>query len=159
MGLSSRFPFISPGAAFTYKNGSTAETVRRHFVDGGYYENSGTETLLQVLNALPFKDKNIKPYTLQLNFGHKDSTFKSVTAFNEGTEILGGIYNTRSGRGAISHCFLEKFVKEKNGELVSMNLKLTTKQFPMNWILSQTAVKRLKSPQNSHFLPLDKCNN
>jgi hypothetical protein len=144
--LSTRFPLISPGAAFFYKikKGNDSITIRRHFVDGGYYENKGTETLFQVLRALHLKNVPVKPYILQFNFGEVDSSLASVKSFNEIKEVVSGIYNTRRGRGAISQYELQHYVKDSlKGEFINLNLTLNTKRIPMNWILSNTAVNRL----------------
>jgi hypothetical protein len=144
--LSTRFPLISPGAAFFYKikKGKRSVTIRRHFVDGGYYENKGTETLFQVLRSLHLENLPVKPYILQFNFGEVDSGLVSVKSFNEIKEVVSGIYNTRRGRGAISQYELQHFVRDSlKGEFINLNLTLNTKRIPMNWILSNTAVNRL----------------
>jgi len=144
--LSTRFPFFSPGAAFFYriKKGKDSVTVRSHFVDGGYYENKGAETLLQVLRSLQLKNVPVKPYILQFNFGETDSSLISVKSFNEIKEVISGIYNTREGRGAISQYELQHYVRDSlKGEFINLNLTLNTKRIPMNWILSNTAVNRL----------------
>ncbi len=146
--LSTRFPLISPGASFSYKIKEGRDTVnaRRHFVDGGYYENKGAETLIQIMQALKLKRLPIKPYVLQFNFGETDSSFISVNSFNEIKEVVSGIYNTREGRGAISQYQLQQFVRDSlKGEFINLNLTLNTKSIPMNWILSNTAVNRLSA--------------
>ncbi|MCU7549952.1 hypothetical protein OCK74_12540 [Chitinophagaceae bacterium LB-8] len=139
--LSTRFPLISPGAAIYDKQ----NRIRRHFIDGGYYENTGAETLLEVMKALKLNNKPIKPYVLQFNFGDDDTTIKSksVKAFSEVMEVVGGIYNTRSGRSNVAQYYLQQYVKELNGAFISLYLPLNTRKFPMNWILSNTAVTRL----------------
>jgi hypothetical protein len=144
--LSTRFPLVSPGAAFFYNvnNGKDSVEIRRHFVDGGYYENKGAETLLQVLRSLRLKNVPVKPYILQFNFGETDSSFVSVKSFNEVKEVVSAIYNTREGRGAISQYELQHYVRDSlKGEFINLNLTLNTKRIPMNWILSKTAVNRL----------------
>lgn len=149
--LSTRFPLISPGAAMFYNDEtfSKTEKVRRHFVDGGYYENKGAETLFQVLQALPLQNTpvKIKPYVIQFNFGEEDTlTRTGITSFNEIKEIVTGIYNTRNGRGNITQHYLQQYVKQTlKGEFISLHLANTTKQIPMNWFLSNTAVMRLKA--------------
>ena len=144
--LSTRFPLVSPGAAFFYKDkaGKNSIGIRSHFVDGGYYENKGAETLLQVIKALRLNNFPVKPYILQFNFGEADSTIAPVKSFNEIKEVISAIYNTREGRGAISQEELRQYVLDSlKGELISLDLKLNTKRIPMNWILSKTAVNRL----------------
>ena len=46
-GTSARFPFISPPGFIDDK-----EIGRRHFVDGGYYDNTGLETALSLFRAI-----------------------------------------------------------------------------------------------------------
>jgi hypothetical protein len=141
--LSTRFPLVSPGAAIFFGEGKNEQ--RFHFVDGGYYENAGSETLLQVMKNLQLDKKPIKPYVLQFNFGTEDSIIsaKSIKSFSEIMEIIGGIYNTRSGRSNMARYNMQEFVKNIHGEYINLNLRLSTKQIPLNWILSNTAVSRL----------------
>ncbi|MDB5229655.1 MAG: hypothetical protein JWN76_460 [Chitinophagaceae bacterium] len=142
IGLSTRFPYISPAATIFYSPGKGVIT-KRHFLDGGYYENRGTETMLQVLKALPLTGKKIKPYLLQFNFADNDTTYGTIRLFNEVTEIIAGLYGTRTARGAIANLYLNEYISSKKGVAVSLSLPLTAKKFPMNWVLSQTAVERL----------------
>jgi len=155
IGLSTRFPLISPGAAFFYGNQPDNDgPIRRHFVDGGYYENKGAETLLQVLKALPLQGKPIKPYIMQFNFGVADSAFKSIKAFSEIMEIFNATYNTRGGRADIGQYFLKQYVDNLPGgaTFISLNIPLTIKKFPMNWVLSYTAVNRLEALIDSSLI-------
>jgi hypothetical protein len=141
--LSTRFPLISPGAAFFY--GDKKNVQRYHFVDGGYYENAGSETLLEVMENLQLNNRPVKPYVIQFNFGTEDSIIsaKSIKSFSEIMEVVAGIYNTRSGRSNIARYNMQQFLKAIHGEYINLNLKLSTKQIPLNWILSKTAVNRL----------------
>jgi hypothetical protein len=143
--LSDRFPLISPAGAFVRPN--TGKDSTRHFVDGGYYENKGSETLLQVLKALKLQGRKIKPYVLQFNFGG-DTSVHSVSKFNEATEIVGAIYNTRGGRGQIAQDALGRYVDSLHGVFIPLTLKLNAEQLPMNWVLSHTVIERLDSTLN-----------
>ena len=143
--LSTRFPLVSPGGAISYfDSGFYKKEVRLHYVDGGYYENQGAETLLQVMQALHLEDRKIKPYVLQFNFGNTDSTITSVKNFSEVMEILGGIYNTRSGRSVIATHYLSQYVTKLGGTYIQLAMPNSTKEVPLNWILSQTAVGRVE---------------
>lgn len=137
--LSSRFPLVSPGAAFFCRG------YRRHYVDGGYYENKGAETLLQVLQQLHTLHLPVKPFVLQFNFGQNDTTYeKGVKSFNELNEIFAGIYGTRSGRGTMAQTYLKKFLDTTGGVMINLYMREDTKKFPMNWVLSTTSVDRLQ---------------
>jgi hypothetical protein len=140
--LSTRFPLISPGAAIFFGN---THQQRFHFVDGGYYENAGSETLLEVMKNLQLNNKPVKPYVIQFNFGTEDSIIsaRSVKSFSEIMEVIGGIYNTRSGRSNMARYNMQQYLKTIHGEYINLNLKLSTRKIPLNWILSNTAVNRL----------------
>lgn len=152
--LSTRFPLVSPGATIFYSDGEVRE--RKHFVDGGYFENTGAETLLEVMKLLKLENKKVKPYVLQFNFADDDSTITptSIKKFSEVMEIFGAIYNTRSGRSNLSQAYLERYVRSLNGEFISLNLSLNTKQFPMSWILSNTAMNRLNDAIDDMVKPV-----
>lgn len=130
---------VSPGAALFYN-----DSIRKHFVDGGYFENTGTETLIEVMKRLDLKQLPIKPYVLQFNFGQKDSVVKntSIRTFSEVMEIIGAIYNTRSGRSNLSRLYLQQFVDGLHGVFIPLYLNVSTQQVPLNWILSNAAVDR-----------------
>ena len=49
--MSARFPYVSPGGRVL-----AHPEVCGHFVDGGYFENSGAATLLDLVEALPDQD-------------------------------------------------------------------------------------------------------
>jgi hypothetical protein len=49
--MSARFPYVSPGGRVL-----AHPDLCGHFVDGGYFENSGTATLLDLIQALPDQD-------------------------------------------------------------------------------------------------------
>ncbi|OYZ52443.1 MAG: hypothetical protein B7Y15_02670 [Bacteroidetes bacterium 24-39-8] len=68
--LSARFPLLSPAAMFSTHIGDSK--TRRHYVDGGYFENSGQETLLALLQSLPFEQHpRLKPKILCFNFSFR----------------------------------------------------------------------------------------
>jgi hypothetical protein len=154
IGLSARFPLFSPGGMFC------DHCSRRHLVDGGYFENKGAETLLQVLKEIHgLRAQKVLPIVIQFNFAGSDSTFKSVRSFNEIKEIVDGLFNTRSGRAAIAENYLTKYVRDSfNTGVVDMKLTLKAREFPMNWVLSNAAIQRMNamlynSMKESHLRP------
>ncbi|UPK68415.1 hypothetical protein [Chitinophaga filiformis] len=143
--LSSRFPLVSPGAALCYRDGKSS-CRQSHYVDGGYYENKGAETLLQVLNVLPLKDSSIKVFVVQFNFG--DSTAvepAAIRKFSELSEIIAGLYNTRVARTALGQYFLKQKVDSlrARAEFRPVFFNLSSGQCPNNWVLSQAAVREV----------------
>ena len=139
--FSTRFPVFSPGGALDY------QLQRYHYVDGGYIENYGAQTMLEVLQELRNDSifRRYKPYVMIIQFGN-DSRARpgTVTFANEFTEIVNGIYNTRSGRGVKAKLDLTTFVTDSlKGKLVDIPLDISNAKVPMNWILSDTSLRRL----------------
>jgi hypothetical protein len=58
VGLSARFPFITPAA--WYEVYESDYRVKRRLVDGGYFDNSGIETALDLIRALDLGKERLK---------------------------------------------------------------------------------------------------
>ena len=119
-------------------------------MDGGYVENTGTGTMLEVLKVLKpiFLDASIKtkivPYVLVIKYGETEEPSKGLKVGNELTEVLMGIYNIRSSRTDIAQNELEVFVNEMGGHYIKITLPLSGKKLPMNWVLSEKALDTLE---------------
>jgi hypothetical protein len=61
--LSARFPAISPSAAFRYTS-SFRDSITQHAVDGGYFDNSGLETISQIIPEL--EKRRLRPAIIHL---------------------------------------------------------------------------------------------
>lgn len=138
--FSTRFPLLSPAGALDYMG------MRYHYVDGGYVENYGAQTLLEVLRELNTDPsfRKYRAYVMVMQFGN-DSRIKppNVKFANELTEIVTGIYNTRSGRGSYAKYDLKNYTDSINGKFIDLTLDISTRNVPMNWILSDTSLARL----------------
>ncbi len=140
--LSTRFPLLSPAAMFKVAN----TNLRFHYVDGGYYENKGQETLLQVLRAIDLKKYPfVKPYIIQFNFSQDDSAHKNIRFANEIMEIVNVFENTRLAKVQLATEEMKKFMNENfsGNQIINLNLDISQKKLPMNWLLSKTAMKRV----------------
>lgn len=149
--FSTRFPLFSP-AATVLKN----DKNKLHYVDGGYVENTGTGTMLEVLKLLkPIMDTmrigeaKIKPFVLVLRYNGLDSSSsKSNLNFgNEISEVMMGIYNTRASRTESAVNSLEEFIEDPrglNGKMCELGLKMNSKNVPMNWVLSKKSLGNVK---------------
>ncbi len=62
-GTSSRSPFVTPHANIRDRRAQIADSA----VDGGYFDNSGVVTALEIANALQAVDKRLKPFILQIS--------------------------------------------------------------------------------------------
>ncbi|MCU0421984.1 MAG: patatin-like phospholipase family protein [Bacteroidia bacterium] len=84
--FSARFPYLSPAASVQFDLTNTSS--RRHFVDGGYFENMGNITTMEVINAIKqfSKYRNlIKPVILLIT---NDDTTNNVEPLRFGNELL-----------------------------------------------------------------------
>ncbi len=148
--FSSRFPLFSPSAAL-YQNSDRSY----HYVDGGYVENTGSKTMLEILQRLhrTIADKRIKPYVLQIKFGNSDSSkFASTGFLNEFSSILTGIINTRAGASATYSELLRREVASLHGEIIDLPLSATGKEVPMSWVFSKRSFDNLQKAVDK-FVP------
>lgn len=151
--FSTRFPLLSPAANVNISS------RKLHYVDGGYAENSGAATMLEILQQLKplLADTSagikIKPYIMMLQFNAdepeadpKKEKNNNLNFGNEVTEILSGIYNTRSGRTSTAIEQLRRYVNnEINGKMIMLPLDKGSGEVPMNWVLSKESVKNIES--------------
>ncbi len=146
--FSTRFPLISPAGCL-----EEDKTKGWHYVDGGYYENSGTGTMIEIYKVLQpiFKEyarKNIfiKPYALVLRFGtDKGSNDGNMSSGNAITEIMAGIYNVRGGRTEYSVKELQRLIKMDNPSgFIQLCLEEDGNKVPMNWVLSEKSLDNIK---------------
>lgn len=140
--LSARFPFISSAGALKTNCGKS------HFTDGGYIENKGNQTALEILKQVPsfIDNKKVQPIIIEITFFPEDSTCsQSIDFINEFSEIYNCLYNTRAGRTYVATKELERFVKLKNGKILVFGLDEEKMRVPMNWSLSQNALFRVET--------------
>lgn len=139
--LGTRFPLLSPAAMFT------KEGRRLHYIDGGYYENKGQQTILEVLQAIHIeKYKRVTPYILQFNFSQDDSSsIQPIRFANEIMEVVNGIENTRFARVSLATEAMKNYMRNTFDtlQIIHLNLDISIKKLPMNWLLSHTAIDRI----------------
>lgn len=140
--LSARFPLVSPAGKLQLD-----DSHKVHLVDGGYFDNQGGTTMCELLNSLTFDPKTdsiqIIPYVLQTVFdSHKQVVNKGVSAFNEVSEVVTGIYQTRNGHTVYANTRLKEKILQMGGTYLELPVASTTEEVPNNWILSTYAVTR-----------------
>jgi len=145
--LGTRFPLISPAALLT--KGS----LRLHYLDGGYFENKGQQTILEILQSIQLEHyPKVKPYILQFNFSQDDSSSnQSIHFANEMMEIINGIENTRYARVNLTTESVKNFMRNSfdTQQIINLNLEISVKKLPMNWLLSKTAMNRIDAYTDS----------
>ncbi len=138
--FSTRFPLFSPAAAVQ------SGLLRYHYVDGGYIENYGAQTMLEVLQELNRDSlfRRYKPYVMLIQFGNSNNIKPHPVTFgNELSEIVTAIYNSRSGSAANARFNLMQFVDSLHGSFIDIPLDMSVAQVPLNWVLSDTSLNKL----------------
>lgn len=141
--LSARFPLISP-AAKVQKN----DFVKRHYVDGGYFESTGTLTLYESLRALEDslkKHYNVFVLHLESDQEEEPKENRGVSFLNEFSEIIHGAVNDRSGHTLFAVANLKNYVNKTygKGHYISLKVGSSMLDVPLNWALSKKAMQKV----------------
>jgi hypothetical protein len=160
--LSARFTYVSPA-------GALVKDKRNHgrAVDGGYFENSGATSVLEILKVLgqlaePGTSwEKVKPYVILISNEPVDLRFaeeqldgapdnKRIKPFPAGNEVLSPLLtmvNTRTARGQYARVTTRWHVGESNflqfGLCQNADVKI-----PLGWVLS--GVVRTAMDQQLH---------
>jgi hypothetical protein len=106
--LSARFPYVSPGGLV-----SAEPTKCTHLVDGGYFENSGTATLLDLMQALPDASMGgpaYLPVVISINNDpERDCPSTPPNLLSELTIPVDTLLDTRGARGRAAEIGLMKY--------------------------------------------------
>ncbi|WP_293787279.1 patatin-like phospholipase family protein [uncultured Pedobacter sp.] len=141
--FSTRFPLFSPAAKVGGLNGNP----RLHYLDGGYVENTGSASMLEVLQLLKSKStyfNQITPIVITLLFSEEDKTTPNIRFGNEFVEILNALTHTRSGNSKISRFRIKQFLNEGSiGFAIDEPLTAEEKNVPMNWVLSAQSMNNI----------------
>lgn len=156
--FSTRFPLFSPGGMLQLeRDGGPCKSQpdsglhKLHYVDGGYFENTGAGSLVELLNELQRDDsirQQIRPIVILLRFSNETSS-QDINFGNELTEILGGLYDTRGGHSHIAVENLVRLVKHfrldgVSGIVIDEPLSATQREVPMNWALSNISIGHIR---------------
>lgn len=143
---SARFSYVSPAGTVVDAKGK----IWGHLVDGGYFENSGTTTLLEVYNAI--KDQaggkwsQFQPIVIMITNDPKldDAAITDPNPMaNEVRSPIDGLINTRSGRGIYARGVMRKVVS-KDGIFKEFGLQHVNSPVPLGWTLSDAAMATMQ---------------
>ena len=145
--LSARFPYFTPAASV--QNG-TDNSQRRHYVDGGYFENMGNTTTGEVIRAVKYicETDNIPilPVVILISNDYygKDNPLRFG---NEVLEPLAAIMNVRGGHTSHSLQRIQNEIKTPpfRGNIIQFNMGLDGKTVPLNWFISEKAKMHVDS--------------
>jgi hypothetical protein len=145
--LSARFTYVSPAGSLLKRN---AKEAAAHIVDGGYFENSGTATALDVLAALYERSEKLN-LDFVLVYVNNDPGEQETSAAEPAhhaayrwlTELMSPIdalLNTRVARGTYSQSLTKEFVEanapDKRRRYFHFGLKQEKFAPPLGWFLS-----------------------
>jgi hypothetical protein len=138
VGISARFPVISPAASYDF-GPSAAGPQKRRLVDGGYYDNSGIATALDAIEAMVAEAaKNNLPIDIRLIVltGVPRDEAPSY-AFSELISPVKTIFSVREGQGRLIERLAHERVKARgNLSLHYARLDASGLGLPLGWRLS-----------------------
>lgn len=126
--LSARFTYVSPAGRMIRPNG----TDWGHLVDGGYFDNSGAATALEVLDALR-DHATEKPTVIVIRYQEHPTSSRPLRFANELLPPFETLLNARAARGTLALASLEK------AGYPTLVFELTENgvSFPLGWLLSK----------------------
>jgi len=155
--MSARFTYVSPAGTMV-KEGK----VRGRVVDGGYFENSGATTTLEILKTLPLlarKDSRwakVEPIVIHISnepvdpsagpatlAGARDNrSVKPHRWVNEVLSPLWAMLNARGARGVYARDALHWHVGDAG--FLHFGLCRLSANIPLGWVLSQSTRDRME---------------
>jgi len=145
--LSARFTYVSPAGSLRRR--SEKETAA-HVVDGGYFENSGTATALDVLSALYSRGEKLNLDFVVVYVNNDPGEEETSTAapwrpaplrwLTELMSPIDALFNTRVARGTYSQSLTKEFVEanspDKRRRYFHFGLRQEKFAPPLGWFLS-----------------------
>jgi hypothetical protein len=138
--LAARFPYVTPPGWALNPPGADAGEGRlgpgkHRMVDGGYFENSGTATLLDVLDAL--RDSGADARFILVTIWYREAEPVPRHGFGELWSPPEALINTRPGRGKLSRQLLRDAAGA--GGPIEFVLEKRDSRLPLGWHLSEAS--------------------
>ena len=153
MSLSARFPYITPSGVIEKQDGTYWGSV----VDGGYFDNSGILTALEIMNVLEktnqkTKDKiEFEPHLIVIS-NYED--FHDNNMYNELNEPMVAVLNRTFG-GSIGYARARVKRELKPNSMIEFSLNANEIDVPLGWYLSESSVSimdyRVKVVMNKNY--------
>jgi hypothetical protein len=139
---SARFTYVSPAGTVVpecttgihaAKINCTPGKSCGHIVDGGYFENSGAATALDILRVIAeLKDPQVDPYVIFIKYTDLSQKASVATYANEALSPVRALLAVRGARGELAVQDLKKRAKSFDFEL----RKVEGVTFPLGWLLA-----------------------
>jgi hypothetical protein len=159
--LSARFPLVTPHGTLQTPDAKRCYidgTTNRRYVDGGYFENSGLTTLLDVIEVIRnnIEDRNkVRLVVIRVENSRATTRKRSISdgfpspEFPELSSPLRAMLNTRQARGELAEISLTRTLRDikKSGILVeeiTFALEPGDVPIPLGWALSESARQNIR---------------
>jgi hypothetical protein len=141
IGLSSRFPILSPPGLIKDKNNETWGNV----VDGGYYENLGITTLSEIYHRIKkhsiSKNYKIKFHIILLRNTALYEDVGPMTGLNETLSPIITMARNWANNADETVRLIKRGISDRNDKLISIQLKRHDgENIPLGWYLSTKAI-------------------
>lgn len=144
---SARFMYVSPAGTVVHGG-----EHRAHIVDGGYFENSGATTLLEVIVAVQAVNKQIRPYVVYLrndpdlprldDDAAREALGEDEVLFSEVSSPPLALLHTRTARGRHAAHALRQYVGSER--FVEFGTCRGGAPLPLGWRLSRNAISEMQ---------------
>lgn len=152
MTLSARFPAVTPaGTAWIAPEGGSAgatDRAKARFVDGGYYENSGVETALDLIRAIQRVDRERPVLLVVLQFAAERVPDRRF-AFGDLLSPIRTFLNTRPARGQAAKLNAAREIGERDLDgIVVVPLDNEAAEFTLGWFLNRRTFDQIECDLN-----------
>jgi hypothetical protein len=168
--ISARFPLVTPPARMVFYHPETDCTVAHHFVDGGYFENTGLHTAFQVLRLA---EEQLKKIPVQELPDSVKQRVKLVVLFLKNgsmklnTKKLGWKYETAplrafvgawDRRSAAQAYDMEKLVPKMsdNARMITFTLNRNDVSLPTTWYIAPRGRDAIRKSIADELRQIDK---
>jgi hypothetical protein len=144
--LSARFPYLTPAALIIDKNNKRWG----HVGDGGYYENLGISTILDIYTRLrAISDLKNIPLKVSFIFIRNTKDFSKTTALSSLYEVMApieGYLNVWYKSGGYNLNMIKNLSLRKNDQILNFSLpRFENDIIPLGWSLSKQATDYIDS--------------
>ncbi len=145
---SARFPLVSPAGTVEIANARGSVPPSFRLVDGGYFDNSGVQSAVDLMQALPTVAgvKPFKPILLVIRNEHEPLDQQAPHSggasklFPESGSIALALLNVRGSHAVTARGVARRLLKE---DLIDLDMPARYAEAPLGWALSAAARAKL----------------
>lgn len=143
---SARFPLVSPAGTVPVAQPASGVPPSFRLVDGGYFDNSGVQTVLDLIDSLRQQAPRLRPLLLTVRNAHED--FDRLPPHEQGASrlfpetgsIVSTLLNVRSSHAVTARGMARRLLGE---DLIDLEVPAAHAEAPLGWALSEGARRQL----------------